>query len=493
MTQVNNIETNTPFFLNDFNLGNRDNSPNYPQFYNDQWFLVVGHINPFGTRAIFSDKDESGIYLPSVSGTKLRVLHCKSADSPMITFNSPSSTLISGDWLNRSDTKKVRLVAKQHGNASGRFDVVQFYAPRIDEINGSEPSIKELTSGDVVYNRPPNRDVYNIPISSWNDKIHNTRNTLIGDKKHAIENNTFDIKVNETHENYNFADYVSGTTIDNIGIEDTIITLEIGSGTTPITLPIDTFAGEGGLGNLTLCNVDWGDGTIVSIIGGSDSNLTHSYTSAGTYTVTITGTYFALDIGGKGGGTGVTNFKSKVRTFYLGSAPLKELAGAFDGCTGLTTFTTAAGVTNTSGVTNLSTMFNGCTGLTTVDVRGMDTSNVTTMYQMFKNVGTVSITGLHTFSLKSIEANNAASGLADFLESSTLNVEEHERTLIAWSNDTETPDTVYYDMGSSQYGFGNSLASGSSVPVVDNAAEKLFNTKTWIETPSHPTNRDASR
>jgi hypothetical protein len=52
-------------------------------------------------------------------------------------------------------------------------------------------------------------------------------------------------------------------------------------------------------------------------------------------------------------------------------------------------------------------------------------------------------------------------------------------------------------MGGSKYGFGRTFVTPGDVstatPVVNNAATTLFDTKAWIESPTHPDNLDTSR
>ena len=122
--------------------------------------------------------------------------------------------------------------------------------------------------------------------------------------------------------------------------------------------------------------VDWGDGgPTSSITAYNDGDLAHSYTTAGQYTVTITGTFPNLYFNNGGDRLLVDEVVD------LGDVGWKALNNAFYGCSNMTAFD--GGTADTSGVTDMQTMFTGCTSLTSLDPTGFDTSSVTNMYAMF--------------------------------------------------------------------------------------------------------------
>ena len=179
-----------------------------------------------------------------------------------------------------------------------------------------------------------------------------------------------------------------------------------------ITLPLPS----GGTYN---CNVDWGDGSAVSYVNAYNSaNRIHTYSSNGTYRITITGVctgFYMNNTGDKlklvkiiswGGGGRFRGFNTLIGAFYgctnLTSIPtdpipcystgctsfsqlfqnctslssvsanlfichtaVTSLSSAFSGCTSLTSIPALLLKYNTA-VTNLSSLFSGCTGVTSI-------------------------------------------------------------------------------------------------------------------------------
>ena len=121
--------------------------------------------------------------------------------------------------------------------------------------------------------------------------------------------------------------------------------------------------------------VDWGDSSTSTITAFNDADLVHTYSSAGTHSISISGTFGNIRFNNTGD-------KDKVRTVTnLGSVGWNRFNGAFRGCTGLTSFT--AGDCDTSSVTNWIRMFRGCTGMTTCNMAGMSTAAATRLDSMF--------------------------------------------------------------------------------------------------------------
>lgn len=119
--------------------------------------------------------------------------------------------------------------------------------------------------------------------------------------------------------------------------------------------------------------VDWGDGNTSIVTSYDDADIDHTYSAAGDYTLTITGTaqaWYFHNTGDKDKIISVTN---------LGAMGWTDLQSAFKGCSKMTSF--AGG--DTSAVTNMSDMFSTATGLTSLDLSSFDTSAVTNMISMF--------------------------------------------------------------------------------------------------------------
>lgn len=187
--------------------------------------------------------------------------------------------------------------------------------------------------------------------------------------------------------------------------------------TTPsesIMLPYETTGSYSGI-------IDWGDGT-TSI--NSYANRAHTYTTPGTYTITITGTLIGwsflinpisknkiyevlqwgcLRLGNSGGYFYICNNLSLSNvTDVLDLTGTNDLSLMFTSCP----ITNVSNINSwdTSNVTNMSGMFNGCQNFND-NIGSWDVSNVTNMEQMFEsnyvfnNGGSPSITNWNTVSV----------------------------------------------------------------------------------------------
>ncbi|MCP5059627.1 MAG: BspA family leucine-rich repeat surface protein, partial [bacterium] len=148
--------------------------------------------------------------------------------------------------------------------------------------------------------------------------------------------------------------FVTTWQTDNPGTSasDTI-TIPIGAGTTNFT-------------------VFWGDGTSTDYTGGP---ATHTYASAGTYTVAVVGDFPGVNFNGSGDGDKLLSVEQ------WGNIAWQDLNDAFEGADNLVI--NASDAPDLSGVTNLSQMFKGATSINQ-DISGWDTSNVTNMGAMFE-------------------------------------------------------------------------------------------------------------
>ena len=138
--------------------------------------------------------------------------------------------------------------------------------------------------------------------------------------------------------------------------------------TTPsetITLPLVS----GGTYNFT---VKWGDGTIDTITAYNQAEVTHTYATAGTYTVTIAGTIegWVFNNGGD---------KTKIQTIESYGSLVITTGQAFFGCSNLTSTATDAPTIST---TSLFSTFRGCTNFNGA-IGNWDVSGVTSMASMF--------------------------------------------------------------------------------------------------------------
>ena len=136
-----------------------------------------------------------------------------------------------------------------------------------------------------------------------------------------------------------------------------------------ITLPLK----EGYNYNFT---VNWGDESSSEVTSYDDSDITHTYDTAGTYTVTISGTVEAWYFNDSGSKDKIISVKN------LGDMGWKDLSYAFAECTNLKELYGG----NISGVTNMKDMFKSNYSLVNLDIRQWDVSNVTDMTGMFDGV-----------------------------------------------------------------------------------------------------------
>jgi len=122
--------------------------------------------------------------------------------------------------------------------------------------------------------------------------------------------------------------------------------------------------------------VSWGDGSWTHIRSFDDPEVTHTYGSAGTYTLTIGGTLIGWQFNNSGDRLKIAQI-SQWGPLRLGNQP-----GAFYGATNLTI--TATDTLDLSGITTLSSLFRECWSLTTIPhIDSWDTSKVTDMSYLF--------------------------------------------------------------------------------------------------------------
>jgi len=124
--------------------------------------------------------------------------------------------------------------------------------------------------------------------------------------------------------------------------------------------------------------IDWGDGN-TSVNDGTIT--THTYATAGTYTVIIRGVCTGWDFNAVSGSTYITSVVN------WGQLQLGNLNGGyyFAFCPNLN-LSSVQGTLDLTGVTNLDGLFYECTSLTTINnINSWDTSAITSMAEMFAN------------------------------------------------------------------------------------------------------------
>ena len=134
-----------------------------------------------------------------------------------------------------------------------------------------------------------------------------------------------------------------------------------------ITLPYEVAGTYSG-------TIDWGDSSTST---NSYANRTHTYATAGTKTISITGVTTGFRFANTGS-------KLNIRTITnWGTLKLGNSNAYFQGCSNLT-LTTVVGTLDLTGTINMQSMFDNCTSLTTVNgINSWSTANVTNMAAMF--------------------------------------------------------------------------------------------------------------
>ncbi|MEM6526047.1 MAG: BspA family leucine-rich repeat surface protein, partial [Bacteroidota bacterium] len=151
-------------------------------------------------------------------------------------------------------------------------------------------------------------------------------------------------------------------------------------------------------------DIDWGDASSDS---GVTGNISHTYAMAGTYTVSITGSFPRIFFNGFGAS------RNRIQSVeQWGNITWTSMNGAFQGCTNL--IINASDAPNLSSVTDMTEMFRGATSLNQ-DISSWDVSNVTNMTRLFQ--------GTSSFN-QSIDAWNVSivtNMTAMFLQASSFN------------------------------------------------------------------------
>ena len=450
--EVSNGNTQTPIgtFINDFDIGpnSATSVAESAKGNNDKWLLFVAHIHPASTDPTgFSAHADSGIYLAGNTNKISTVTNTKQ-----------------GDWIFSSNIAHIKVDCLIQGNPRNTEDPVQFYSPRVDLVDGSEPSLKELVEGEFTYKTNLQMTSKEIPVISWRGVISDNKKTL-GEYFHAIEDDKFSVKLNESftvnNKTTNYTDIAEEKFTPIPSSTDSVFNVNFSAangftGTNAsIILPLQNVSGAMG------AFVDWGDGSTNIIKFTGDKDLYHTYTGGvgNTYDIKISGSYHVLNSSSTTSASSSTasssakttaraNWKNSLETAYIGNNPFSStgMITMFKDCVKLKSVTTVAGVTNTSAVTDMTSAFENCSALVTLDMRGMDTSNVTTMANLAKlssaTSGTLKVIGLHSRNINSL-VRGTAGGLKDAFLNNKINTDELNRCYLTWSQNSSLPSGVF--------------------------------------------------
>lgn len=123
--------------------------------------------------------------------------------------------------------------------------------------------------------------------------------------------------------------------------------------------------------------IDWGDGNIDNITTYNQSEVTHVYSSSGTYTCTILGTLIGWAFAAAGDIAKLTEISN------WGVWAADTTVGCFQGCSNLDV--TATDTPDISGTTSLESFFNGCSVMAyNSSINDWDVSHITNMRLLFQ-------------------------------------------------------------------------------------------------------------
>ncbi|WP_408096352.1 BspA family leucine-rich repeat surface protein [Peredibacter sp. HCB2-198] len=207
--------------------------------------------------------------------------------------------------------------------------------------------------------------------------------------------------------------------------------------------------------------VDWGDGTPKTTH--TSYAVSHSYQTAGTYTITITGTMEAWSFNNS------PNAPKIKKVLNLGEMGWKDFQYGFKGCSNLTIFnggdvslvtnmsymfSQAPLVTpdtsnwNVSNVTNMGSMFEGASAANP-NTSTWQTHNVVYMYNMFKDapMANPDVSGWNTSNVEQMDRmfNNATAAMPDTTNWNTIKVQT--MTSMFEGATLANPDTTNWDLG----------------------------------------------
>jgi len=184
--------------------------------------------------------------------------------------------------------------------------------------------------------------------------------------------------------------------------------------------------------------VDWGDGNTST---NQTGNAQHTYGSAGTYLVSITGAFPAIYFNVVGPfNPALSANRNRIKTVeQWGNNSWQSMNNAFSGCSSLVI--TATDTPNLSSVTDMSLMFYQATNLT-VDASAWNVSNVTLMPALFNqadnfnsDIGNWDVSNVTNMSSMFYEAGNFNQDIGNWDVSSVTNMSRMFNRAFAFNQD----------------------------------------------------------
>lgn len=228
--------------------------------------------------------------------------------------------------------------------------------------------------------------------------------------------------------------------------------------------------------------VHWGDGTTSDITAFDDPDLIHTYATAGTYEIRVSGTYRSQRMYSSIGNNrlkrvkqlGEMNWNSLSEAFHIFGSP-KNLVSFSTGRTDInggnltSMFRANQNLVDVdlSGITNPTTLFRTfhvCTSLETIDLSHFDTSAVISMQETFGICNSLQdVIGIENWNIENV------TNLTSFITGGKLPLERYSDLLVNWAAQTVNTG-LQASFGNSQY---NSVAAQT-------AKQTLVDTHEWV-------------
>jgi surface protein len=258
-----------------------------------------------------------------------------------------------------------------------------------------------------------------------------------------------------------------GASADN----DMILVYAIPASDTPIQLAIQANSTWFSAGQAVVIN--WGDGSAetVSATSGQSGYIGHTYTTAGTYAIRISG---SLTMYGRSSAVDIAGQALLTRIDSFGKLGITSFFRAFYRCTGLL----SVPKTLPDSVTDINSMFASCSGAAfNPDISAWNVSKVTNMGYMFYNCyGAAFNPDMKRWTLKT-GVNTAGM----FTSSKTQPPAWLDNLLVAWAANPKQGNNITIDFSPNKF----TEDGGAPLPAVAAALQTLEG-KGWIITTANP-------